>query len=130
MKIGELSQKTGASVRSIRYYEQQGLITSARTSGGYRLYHNTHIEQVNTIQFYLSLGLTTEQISGFLHCVLMNKEAFCKEILPVYEQKLEEIDNQLELLTRIKSNLEERIRSIHNERERDVDYDHEARIRS
>jgi DNA-binding transcriptional MerR regulator len=117
MKIGELSDQTGASIRSIRYYEQQGLITSSRTAGGYRTYHREHIEQVRTIQFYLSLGLTTEQISGFLHCVLMNKEAFCNEILPIYEQKLKEIDSQLALLTRIKSNLEERIRSIHHERE-------------
>ncbi len=112
MKIGELSKRTGVSVRSLRYYEQQGLITSARLDNGYRDYHNLAVEQVNTIKFYLELGLSTEQISGFLHCVLKNKEAFCKEVLPVYKKKLAEINEQIQLLTRIKANLEERIHFI------------------
>ncbi|NED82406.1 MerR family DNA-binding transcriptional regulator, partial [Streptomyces sp. SID11233] len=34
MKIGELARRTGASVRSLRYYEQQGLLDSTRTPGG------------------------------------------------------------------------------------------------
>ncbi|TBL71202.1 MerR family transcriptional regulator [Paenibacillus thalictri] len=115
MKIGELSHLTGVSVRSLRYYEQQGLIHSVREDNGYRSYNQLVVEQVRTIRFYLDLGLTTEQIAGFLQCVLMNKEAFCREVLPVYHQKLSELDQQIGLLTRIKANLEERIRSIHLE---------------
>ncbi|MDF2961203.1 MAG: transcriptional regulator, MerR family [Paenibacillus sp.] len=102
----------------MRYYESQGLLTSHRLVNGYREYHKFAVEQVRTIQLYLQLGLSTEQISGFLHCVLMNKEAFCKEILPIYLTKLEEIDNQIELLSRIKSNLEERIQAIHLENQK------------
>jgi DNA-binding transcriptional MerR regulator len=107
-----LATSTGVSIRSLRYYEQQGLIAPQRAVNGYRDYHQLSIEQVNTIQFYLSLGLTTEQISSFLHCVLKNKEAFCKEIMPIYQQKLAEINQQLHLLAQMKSNLEERIHSI------------------
>jgi len=112
VRIGELSRLTGASVRSLRYYEQQGLLTAGRMESGYRVYNRMAVEQVRTIRFYLSLGLSTEQIAGFLNCVLKNKEAFCKEIMPVYRSKLKEIDEQLLLLGRIKSNLEERIRAI------------------
>ncbi|WP_284640460.1 MerR family transcriptional regulator [Paenibacillus silviterrae] len=119
MKIGELSRLTGVSIRSIRYYEQQGLIASGRSEKGYRLYHSLHIDQLNTIKFYLSLGLTTEQIASFLHCVLQNKEAFCRQVLPIYEQKLLELDSQIEQLLLIRSNLAERIRSIRNETEAD-----------
>jgi DNA-binding transcriptional MerR regulator len=112
MKIGELAKLTGVSVRSLRYYEEKGLIAPSRTDSGYREYHQLAVEQVNTIQFYLSLGLTTEQIAGFLYCVMMNKEAFCREVLPVYRKKLDEIDGQLRLLSQIKSNLEERISAM------------------
>ncbi|MFS1512456.1 MerR family transcriptional regulator [Chengkuizengella sp. SCS-71B] len=112
MKIGELSKLTGVSIRSLRYYEQKGLITPTRLDNGYREYHTFTVDEVKTIQFYLSLGLSTEQISNFLHCVLKNKETFCKEVLPIYKEKLEEIDNQIKILTNIKSNLEERIRSF------------------
>lgn len=112
MRIGELSARTGVSVRSLRYYEQQGLLVPVRRENGYREYSPLAEDQVRTIQLYLGLGLSTGQIAGFLQCVLKNKEAFCREILPVYRQKLAEIDGQLHLLAQIKSNLEERIHSI------------------
>lgn len=109
MKIGELSNATGASIRSLRYYEQQGLIASRRMDNGYRDYSGLTVETVKTIQFYLQLGLTTEQISGFLNCVMASTEAFCEQIMPVYRTKLKEIEEQISLLSSIKSNLEERI---------------------
>jgi len=112
MKIGELAKQTGASIRSIRYYEQQGLLRSTRQANGYRDYSPLAAEQIRTIQFYLSLGLSTDQIAGFLQCVIMNQEAFCSEVLPIYESKLGEIQGQIERLTMIKSNLEERIAAI------------------
>lgn len=112
MRIGELSVRTGVSVRSLRYYEQQKLLSAVRQDNGYREYSSLAEEQVRTIQFYLALGISTEQIASFLHCVLKNKEAFCSDVLPIYEQKLKEIDDQIHLLNTIKSNLQDRIRSI------------------
>ncbi|BCG57121.1 MerR family transcriptional regulator [Paenibacillus sp. URB8-2] len=117
MKIGELAKLTGVSVRSLRYYESQGLISPVRLANGYREYSPLAAETVETIKLYLNLGLTTEQIAGFLHCVLKNKEAFCAEVMPLYESKLEEIERQLHQLTQIKLNLEERMASIRRERE-------------
>jgi DNA-binding transcriptional MerR regulator len=115
MKIGELSRMSGVSIRSLRYYEKQGLITPERMENNYREYNPMTVEQVKTIKFYLQLGLSTEEIGSFLYCVLKNKEAFCKEILPIYRRKLEQLDWQIGLLTSIKSNLEERIRAIQAE---------------
>lgn len=116
MKIGELSEKTGVSVRSLRYYEQQGLLAPLRQDNGYREYSPLAEEQVRTIRFYLDLGLSTEEIAGFIHCVLKNKEAFCEEVLPVYRQKLKQIDDQIYLLSQIRQNLQDRISSILLER--------------
>ncbi|MGM7680584.1 MerR family transcriptional regulator [Cytobacillus sp. Hm23] len=109
MKIGELSNITGVSERSIRHYEKQGLISPIRLANGYREYNQSAIEQVNTIQLYINLGLATKQISSFLTCVLKNKEEFCRDVLPIYKDKLQEINNQIKQLEMIKSNLEERI---------------------
>jgi DNA-binding transcriptional MerR regulator len=112
VRIGELSKLTAVSVRSLRYYERQGLLMPYRTENGYREYSPLAVEQVQTIAFYLKLGLTTEEIGGFLHCVLQNKEAFCRQVVPVYRKKLAELEKQIELLTMIKSNLEERVRLV------------------
>ncbi|MCV4234784.1 MerR family transcriptional regulator [Virgibacillus sp. LDC1] len=117
MKIGELAARTGVSIRSLRYYEQQGLLTPVRNENGYREYSMLAEEQVRTIQLYLNLGLSTEQIAGFLHCVLKNKEAFCAEVFPIFRQKIAEIEAQIHQLNHIKMNLEERMQSILDERE-------------
>ncbi|MFC0211311.1 MerR family transcriptional regulator [Paenibacillus chartarius] len=115
MRIGELSRVTGVSLRSLRYYEAKGLLVPDREENGYRVFNATAIERVNTIQFYLRLGFSTDEIEGFLNCVMKKKEAFCEEILPMYEQKLAEIDRQLHQLSEIRSNLIERIDVIKHE---------------
>ncbi|WP_340394961.1 MerR family transcriptional regulator [Paenibacillus sp. FSL E2-0177] len=117
MKIGELAKLTGVSVRSLRYYESQGLISPTRQANGYREYSSLAVETVETIKLYLNLGLSTEQIAGFLHCVLKNKEAFCAEVMPLYRSKLEDIERQLVELNQIKRNLEERMASILQEQD-------------
>jgi len=68
MKIGELSRTTGASARSLRYYEQIGLITSERLSNGYRDYDASAAETVETIKSLLDLGFPTTLIERVLPC--------------------------------------------------------------
>ncbi|OBZ10467.1 MerR family transcriptional regulator [Bacillus sp. FJAT-27264] len=123
MKIGELARQTGVSVRSLRYYESQGLIAPVRQANGYREYSPLAIETVESIKLYLNLGLSTEEIAGFLNCVLKNKESFCVEVMPVYQSKLEEIEKQIVQLNQIKLNLEQRISWILEEQ-----HDQEIRI--
>jgi DNA-binding transcriptional MerR regulator len=92
------------------------LLTPLRESNGYREYSALAIETVETIKLYLNLGLSTEEIAGFLHCVLKNKEAFCAEVMPLYRSKLEEIERQIVELSQIKLNLQQRMASIEQER--------------
>lgn len=117
MKIGELATLTGVSVRSLRYYERQGLIKPLRQDNGYREYSPLAVDTVETIKLYLNLGLSTEEIAGFLNCVLKNKEAFCAEVMPLYRSKLEEIERQLIELNQIKLNLQDRMASILHEQQ-------------
>ena len=51
MRISELSKLTGASIRSLRYYEAKGLIATQREENGYRVYNQMVVERVKTIQF-------------------------------------------------------------------------------
>nr|WP_163502115.1 MerR family transcriptional regulator [Halomonas socia] len=50
LSIGALARETGAGVRSIRYYDEHGLLASSRASNGYRVFPATAIEQVKQIQ--------------------------------------------------------------------------------
>lgn len=57
MRIGELSARTGASVRMLRYYEQQGLLQPRRTTAGYRIYSQADVDRVARIRCMLSAAL-------------------------------------------------------------------------
>ena len=66
MRIGELSRRTGVSVRLLRYYEDQGLLAPARLPSGYRDYDGGAVEQVQLIRVLLAAGLSTAKIARAL----------------------------------------------------------------
>ena len=68
MRIGELSRATGASARSLRYYEEQGLLSSRRRSNGYREYGAEAVRQVAFIQDLYRAGLPSQIIRDILPC--------------------------------------------------------------
>lgn len=66
MRIGELSTATGVSVRSLRYYQQQGLLTATRGACGQRLYQSDAVERVQLIQRLFSAGLCSSVMAQLL----------------------------------------------------------------
>ncbi|UJW35656.1 MerR family transcriptional regulator [Saccharothrix sp. AJ9571] len=69
MRIGELAHRTGVSERSLRYYEQQGLLTSSRTRGGHREYPEAAVDRVIRIQELFAAGLPSRKIARLLPCL-------------------------------------------------------------
>ncbi|WP_072804277.1 MerR family transcriptional regulator [Rhodococcoides yunnanense] len=70
MRIGELSARTGASVRSLRYYEEQGLLASDRAPSGHRSYPDAAVDQVDLIQELYAAGLSSKTIVDLVPCVV------------------------------------------------------------
>jgi DNA-binding transcriptional MerR regulator len=66
LKIGELSRVTGVSTRSLRYYEEQNLLTADRTSGGTRQFDADAPERVRLIQELFAAGLSSAKILPLL----------------------------------------------------------------
>ena len=69
MRIGELADATGVSPRALRYYEEQGLIRSSRTPGGWRDFEETMVERVILIQHLFAAGLRSRTIGELLPCL-------------------------------------------------------------
>ena len=66
-RIGEVAERIGLSLRSIRYYEESGLVTpSARTSGGFRMYSEVDVQRLLTIMQMKPLGFTLERMREIL----------------------------------------------------------------
>ncbi|MEU4848678.1 MerR family transcriptional regulator [Streptomyces gilvosporeus] len=68
MQIGELARRTGVSTRSLRYYEQRGLLRAHRDTNGYRRYDAECVETVGRIRELLATGLGTDDIRVLLPC--------------------------------------------------------------
>jgi DNA-binding transcriptional MerR regulator len=68
LRIGELSEATGVSVRLLRYYEQQQLLSSERTTSGHRRYRPEATEAVSRIRLLLDAGLPTHVIREVIPC--------------------------------------------------------------
>ena len=69
MRIGELSERTGASIRSLRYYEERGLLRAERSPSGQRHYDPGSVERVRLIRDLLAASLGTEAIADVLPCI-------------------------------------------------------------
>ena len=69
MRIGELARRTGVSERSLRYYEQRGLLVSDRTPDGQREYVDAAVDRVIHIQELFAAGLGSESIAKLLPCM-------------------------------------------------------------
>lgn len=67
MKIGDLAQKTGLSIRTLHYYDEIGLLSpSHRTDVGYRLYSNQDIIRLQQIVSLRQLGFSLKEINECL----------------------------------------------------------------
>jgi DNA-binding transcriptional MerR regulator len=69
MRIGDLSRLTGVSPRSLRYYEEQGLLTSSRSDAGQRHYPDYAVQRVALIRRLFDAGLSSHVIATVLPCV-------------------------------------------------------------
>lgn len=67
MQIGEVAERTGLSLRTIRYYEEVGLaVPSARSQGGFRLYTEPDVDRLELIKRMKPLGFQLEEMRDLL----------------------------------------------------------------
>ncbi|MBP2708112.1 MerR family transcriptional regulator [Microbispora sp. RL4-1S] len=100
MRIGELARRAGVSPRSLRYYEQQGLIRARRCANGYREYDEADVRLVAEIRGLLAVGFTLEDTRPFVECLRSGHPSggSCPESVAVYRRKLAEIDGDIRAL--------------------------------
>lgn len=103
MRIGELAERTGVSVRSLRYYEEQGLLASSRSTGGHRHYAEEGIDRVAYLQRLYSAGLSSQTIVGLLPC-LESPSAATSDA--AFERLVEERDKLVEHISGLTRTLE------------------------
>lgn len=70
MHIGEVAERTGLSLRTIRHYDEMGLLpTSSRTEGGFRVFTDSDVERLFVVRRMKPLGFTLEEMADLLAVV-------------------------------------------------------------
>lgn len=70
MHIGELAEATGLSLRTIRHYDEVGLLpATTRTEGGFRVYAQSDLERLLVIRSMKPLGFSLEEMAELLEVV-------------------------------------------------------------
>ncbi|MBT2412352.1 MerR family transcriptional regulator [Streptomyces sp. ISL-12] len=106
MRIGELSARTGVSRRSLRYYEEQGLLVSSRSPSGQRYYDEGHVERVALIQAFLGAGLSSGTIATMVPCMAEPSASRAERALEVMGRERDRLSSAIESLTAARTALD------------------------
>ena len=105
MLIGELGERTGLSVKTLRYYEQVGVIDVAeRTPGGYRTYDIGVLERLRFVRSAQAVGLTLGEIREIV-AFRERGDSPCAHVLGVLETHTAQVDRRIRELRQLRSEL-------------------------
>ncbi|MFI2211054.1 MerR family transcriptional regulator [Streptomyces sp. NPDC020141] len=102
MRIGEFAARVGTSPRSLRHYEERGLLSPARDARGYREYDEAALVRARNVRQLLDAGLTVDDVLqyGAAGCLdrPLDADARCAGELDTARRRLESLDERIERL--------------------------------
>lgn len=105
MRIGELAQAAGTTAKTLRFYEDQGLLLpAARTGSGYRDYGTEIFARLDFIHRGQAAGLTLAQIRQILQ-IRDTGTAPCEHVRELLDMRLAEVDEQIAELGRLRQTI-------------------------
>ena len=132
-QIGEVAERTGVTQRTLRFYEERGLLQPAdRMDGGFRLYSDRDVERINLIRqlqslLNLSLGdikemVDAEELRAQIRATfspdrdLPARLERTEKVTETLQRQLEIVDSRLEALRGMKDKLAERLAAVEKRR--------------
>ncbi len=115
MNIGTVSEKSGIPSKTIRYYEEIGLIPPVlRTENGYRHYQNRDLEQLRFVQRARKLGFTLKDVGNLL-TLWNDKNRASADVKKFALDHITDIDARIAELNSIRATLTELTDSCHGD---------------
>lgn len=106
MNIGVVAKLTGLSSKSIRLYEDKGIISPpARSDSGYREYSDNHIQELNLVSRAKNAGFSLQECKEFVQ-LAHNPNRKSSEVKARTMDKLREVEEKIAHLMEIKTQLE------------------------
>lgn len=108
MRIGQLADATKERVRTLRYWQDEGLLEAQRTDGGYRVFPDTMVERVRFLRQAQALGLSLNEIREVLAVRAVGLQP-CKYVRERLRKHLSSVRERVRQLRALEDELEERL---------------------
>lgn len=132
-QIGEVAERTGVTQRTLRFYEEKGLLRPPeRMEGGFRLYSDADVERISSIRNMQSLlGLTLAEIKEMVEAdellaqiratfrpdrELPERKKRVETIIEALHRQLAIVEHKLEALGEMRGELRERLENVEERR--------------
>ena len=105
MRIGDLAERSGVTAKTVRYYEEIGLVEPpARTPSGYRDYEPAALERLAFIRAAQAIGLTLGEIRSII-ALREDGQTPCGHVLELLRQRADELDRRIAELRSLRGDL-------------------------
>lgn len=103
----------GAGRRSLRYYEEQGLLVSSRSPGGQRHYEDEHVRRVRLIQAFLAAGMPSSTVAEMAPCMAEPSEDRARQALELMGRERARLSEAIDGLAAARAALDHLIEDNH-----------------
>ena len=114
MNIGEVAERSGLPTKTIRYYEEIGLVRPKRGTNGYRRFGPGEMERLSFIGRARSLGFTIEECRALLG-LREDGERASADVKALSEEHIGRIDQKIAELVAMRATLEDLVRRCHGD---------------
>jgi DNA-binding transcriptional MerR regulator len=111
VRIGELGERAGVSTRTLRHYEELGLLPARRRANGYREYDEVDLRLLAEIRELVERGFALEETRPFLDCLRAGHPTgtSCPDARAVQRRKLAEVDDLIARLRTVRAELADQL---------------------
>ncbi|MFQ5796071.1 MAG: heavy metal-responsive transcriptional regulator [Candidatus Bipolaricaulia bacterium] len=121
--IGKLAERVGLNPKTIRYYEEIGLLPEPeRTNSGYRVYRSEDAERLKFIRKAKALGLSLDEVREIIE-IRERGQLPCRHVRQLLAHKLKELEEHIDELIAFRDDLRSYVAELE---ERAQDPDEEA----
>lgn len=110
MNISDVSQKTGLPAKTIRYYEEIGLLTPNRSENGYRVFSETHLHKLAFLGRARTLGFSIEDCRTLL-ALYEDESRASADVRAVAEEHLKQINDKISQFEEMRATLQHLVHS-------------------
>lgn len=114
MNIGTAARQSGLPPKTIRYYEDIGLLTADRAANGYRDYSSEDVHRLRFVQRSRSLGFSVEECRQLL-ALYTDRDRASADVKAIATEKLGEIDRKIAELTGLREMLGHLVENCHGD---------------